>query len=639
MELPRRADGDQLLPSGELVDIRRRLRNIAHKHDLATVIACAFDHRTRMLPFILADTRLVPAGARAIGSAMVDSGFAKTRIILQQWNRNFRPSKMRLDGRVPDLFMVSSMQIHYAQCIAMIRDACNIDPQERPLIIVGGPKAIYEPWDVFSADPADPWTADAAVTGEEYVLLSLLEAVLDARGEGESMRSAFIRARDSGALDEIPGLVYAKGGPEGAAEALIDTGIQRLNGDLDELPHPGLAYRLLEPPSPKATLASRAVPPARIHAYSPIGSLVLTLGCKFKCPYCPIPAYNQRQFRVKSGLRISDELERLYREYHIRYYFGADDNFFNDRDRSLDIIETLARKVQSGSRPHRKIRWGTEATVHDTLRMKEYLPLARKAGLWGLWLGVEDMSGSLVKKGQSGDKTAEAFRLLRESSIFPVPMMMHHDDQPLLTGRSSRGLLNQVYLLRKSGALSLQVLMLTPSPGSKLYVQTYTSGLAYQSVGSVRVEPHIVDGNYVVASRDRRPWRKQFNLLVAYLYFYNPVRFLAALILPGSKLPLVAEETRSEGPDSGRARRSPRGRRILRRFRAHVGDAVVQIYGMWGGLHTFRWTFVWMLRLMFCKIKRHTQVPASKIPMQGVAGGPAAHALPGTPTAACEQST
>ena len=50
-----------------------------------------FDHRTRMLPFIYADTHMAPAGVRAIGSAMVDSGFDKTRIVLQQWNRNFRP--------------------------------------------------------------------------------------------------------------------------------------------------------------------------------------------------------------------------------------------------------------------------------------------------------------------------------------------------------------------------------------------------------------------------------------------------------------------------------------------------------------------------------------------------------------------
>src|SRR5437868_13926448 len=131
MELPRRPRGDELLKPGELLNIRRRLRLVAAKHDLASVIACAFDHRTRMLPFIFADTRMAPAGVRAIGSAMVDAGFEKTRIVLQQWNRGFRPSRMLLDGRVPDLFMVSSMGLHSQRCMELIRDARRIDAGRR----------------------------------------------------------------------------------------------------------------------------------------------------------------------------------------------------------------------------------------------------------------------------------------------------------------------------------------------------------------------------------------------------------------------------------------------------------------------------------------------------------------------------
>jgi len=632
MELPRRDSGDELLKPGELADIRLRLRNVAPKHDLTTVIACAFDHRTRMLPFIYADVHMIPAGVRAIGSAMADAGFAKTRIVLQQWNRNFRPSQRRRDGRVPDIFMVSSTQINMAQCKAMIQDACRIDPANRPLIIAGGPMVIYEPWEVFSADPVNPWAADVAVTGEEYVLLNLLEVLLSIRGGGESMRAAFGRARDSGLLDGIPGLVYAHGRRDGVSDELVDTGIQRLAGDLDELPDPVLGYRLLEPPSRGATLVSRAVPADRIVRYSSMGALVLTLGCKFTCPYCPIPAYNQRQYRAKSGERIAEEVQRLYSEYRIRIFFGADDNFFNDKQRTLDIAETLARKVDAGSRPHCKIRLGTEATIHDTLQMKDHLPLIRRAGFWALWLGVEDMSGKLVKKGQTTDKTLEAFALLRAGGIFPVPMMMHHDSQPLYTRNDQSGLLNQVRLLRKAGALYMQVLMLSPSPGSKLYVETYTSSLAYKSVDGIAVEPHIGDGNYVIASRNPKPWQKQLNILAAYLYFYNPLNFLLALIRPKSKIPFVDADTTPPSP-GGRAspRRSRPFRLISRKMAAYLADAAVQLFGMWGLAHTMRRTLVWALHLMRGNIKRHTCVPASKIPMRGIGGAPASHALPGTP--------
>ena len=633
MELPRRADGDELLKPGELAQLRQRLRTLAPKHDLATVIACAFDHRTRMLPFVYADQKMAPAGSRAIGSAMVDAGFHKTRIVLQQWNGNFRPSQMRLDGRIPDLFMVSSMQLHSAQCHALIRDACQIDPANRPLVIAGGPKVIYEPWDVFGIDPGSPGGADVAVTGEEFVLLSLLEVLLSLRAGKESMRSAFIRARDSGALDAIPGLVYARTNAKGMAEELVDTGIQRLLGDLDELPHPVLGYQLLEPPSASAALGPHALPADRVRKHCRIASIVLTLGCKFGCPYCPIPAYNQRQYRAKTGERISDEMERIFNEFDIRFFFGADDNFFNNKQRTLDIAETLARKVDGGSRPHCKIRWGTEATIHDTLAMKDHLSIVRKAGLWALWLGVEDMTGALVKKGQSADKTLEALRLLRASGIFPVPMLMHHDSQPLYTRKSGGGLLNQVGLLRKAGAVFTQVTMLTPSPGSKSYDEAYSSGLAFESVNEVEVESRIGDGNHVVASRHPRPWVKQLSLLAAYLYFYNPLRLLVALVRPKTKIPLADAETwpPATGKPNGDGRTSFR-RYARRKLRAHFADAAVQLFGMWGLAYTVPRTLGWCWQLLRGNIKRHTQAPVSRIPMRSVDGGPASHAIPGTTT-------
>src|SRR5215212_9645228 len=181
MELPRRTRGDELLRPGELTALRRRLRLVAPGHDLVTVIACAFDHRTRMLPFIYADTRMAPAGVRSIGSAMVDAGFHKTRIVLQQWNKRFRPSQMKLDGRVPDLFMVSTMGMHSDRALELMADARRMDDAHRPLIIAGGSHAVYEPHLLFNGNPAHPGGADVAITGEEFVFLSFLEVLLSMR--------------------------------------------------------------------------------------------------------------------------------------------------------------------------------------------------------------------------------------------------------------------------------------------------------------------------------------------------------------------------------------------------------------------------------------------------------------------------
>lgn len=599
MELICRPAGDRLLPAGELTAILRRLRKIAAGHDLATVIAYAFDARTRMLPFMFGDTRIAPAGVRAVGSAMVEAGFVKTRIVLQQWNRFFRPSAMRLDGRVPDLFMVSSMHIHGQRAKELIADACRIDPARRPLILVGGPKAIYEPWDLLGAGGAPG--ADVAITGEEYVLLNLLEVLLTERAGNEPLRRVFARLRDRGALEKVPGLMYARTDSCGQVQDLVDTGPQRLLHNLDELPHPVHGFGLLERPSRRAGLASGALPVSQVARHSPTASLVLTFGCRFGCHYCPIPAYNQRQHRLKSGVRIAEEMRRLHDTFGFHLFFGTDDNFFNDPARTLEIVEQLARTKIAGLPLHKRIFWGTEATVADTLRMKEHLPLVRRAGLRAIWLGVEDMTATLIKKGQSVPGTMEAFGRLRAAGILPMPMMMHHDSQPLLSFRNAHGLLNQVHLLQRAGAITLQVLMISPSAGSRSYEQAFTSGQVLQGAGRMEVEAHMLDGNFVIASKLANPWRKQLNILLAYLYFYNPLQLILAAIRLGGTL--------------------------------YPAAPAAQMMGMAGLGQTARRTLRWGLSLLWGKIRRHGASPRSSVPVRQLApaaipAGKERHALP-----------
>ena len=72
-------------------------------------------------------------------------------------------------------------------------------------------------------------------------------------------------------------------------------------------------------------------------------------------------------------------------------------------------VETLAKSQFKGTPLSKKVRWYTEVTVHDTVKMKQHLPAIRATGCRALWLGVEDMTASLVKKGQSVNATMEAF--------------------------------------------------------------------------------------------------------------------------------------------------------------------------------------------------------------------------------------
>jgi hypothetical protein len=125
-------------------------------------------------------------------------------------------------------------------------------------------------------------------------------------------------------------------------------------------------------------------------------------------------------------------------------------------------------------------------------------------------------------------------------------------------------------------------------------VGSYPGGVFIDGVGAGPAAPYMYDGNYVVASKHARPWRKQLNLLMGYLYFYNPI-WLAARLLG-------------------------------RRTKVSAKAAGMQIVGMLGVIQTIRRTSGWALRLMFGKIERLSAPPASRIPMHSVAGDVASHA-------------
>src|SRR5207247_11406409 len=107
------------------------------------------------------------------------------------------------------------------------------------------------------------------------------------------------------------------------------------------------------------------------------------------------------------------------------------------------------------------------------------------------------------------EKPRKPFQLLTGHGICHMPMMMHHDGQPLVRRGNLYGLINQVNFLRKSGSVSVQVTILTPSVGSKGYEEPFEKGLVIDEVNGKKVEDYQYDGNHLIATGDPRPWRKQ----------------------------------------------------------------------------------------------------------------------------------
>ena len=141
MELPSRAKNDRYTRPGQYLELERSLRANPETADIPVLVCYAFDWRTRLGPFLFADTRLLTAGPRAVAGALHAAGFTQNRIVLRQWNRNFRAHEARLDGQIPKMLFVSSMQIHSACAYDMIADAYKLG-EERPFILAGGASTV-----------------------------------------------------------------------------------------------------------------------------------------------------------------------------------------------------------------------------------------------------------------------------------------------------------------------------------------------------------------------------------------------------------------------------------------------------------------------------------------------------------------
>jgi radical SAM superfamily enzyme YgiQ (UPF0313 family) len=532
MELSYRRGADVFVPAGSYRQREAALRDhSAELSEIPAVVLSCFDPSTRMLPFIIYDRFLFPAGARTVAGALFQAGFLRTRAVFGLWNPNFRPSQAKIDGRLPQMLLLSSMHLHEVAVRDAIRDAWSMG-KDRPLIIAGGPQAHYEPYGYWSIEtPKGLVGPDVVCTGEAYVLLDLCHTLLGFHRSGEHIRQAFERARRQGALNGVPGLVYVDSGTDLNHPKLVDTGLQRLVQHLDEMPHEVSGLSILEPPHRGRGLSPAPLTDKQVRYRARICSLLVTQGCKFNCSYCPIPAVNQKTWRFRSPEGLVHEFRSVRERFGIKHYFGTDDNFFNRRQTAEEFFEAIAKaRTARGKILGHHVYWGTEATQHDTYKNRDLLPLARKAGLRAIWFGIEDLTAELINKGQKPEITAELFPLMHQHKIMPMAMMMFHEGQPFYTKHSLYGIANQIDFLRQAGAVSLQLTIHCPALGTREWERTFATGAVLKRLGNYDIRgARYYDGNHVLVAGQTPAWLKQVQLLGGYFRFYNPRNFWRAL--------------------------------------------------------------------------------------------------------------
>jgi radical SAM superfamily enzyme YgiQ (UPF0313 family) len=180
-------------------------------------------------------------------------------------------------------------------------------------------------------------------------------------------------------------------------------------------------------------------------------------GCPFDCSFCSVTGMFGKKFRYRSVAAILKELKQYDTRDH--FVFFCDDNFTANKRRARELLEAMIAK---GFR----FQWSTQVRT-DLARDPELARLMKRAGCHTVFIGFESVnlkSLTEMKKRQSLEDIRHAIRVVQEAGIHIHGMFVfgfEEDNWDTVEATIS--------FARKMKLTSVQLLVLTPLPGSELY--------------------------------------------------------------------------------------------------------------------------------------------------------------------------
>ena len=199
------------------------------------------------------------------------------------------------------------------------------------------------------------------------------------------------------------------------------------------------------------------------------GAIQTTRGCPLNCSFCSVTAFNGARYRQRPIPDVVREFQ-LIREKHV---LVVDDNLIGTRPQHIARAKDLFRAM---AQANLRKEWVAQATINFA-DDEELLALAAKAGCSGIFIGFETpaLEGLLelgkkfnLLKGR--DIRASVRRIQRHHILVAGSFIMGLDiDEPGIGKRIAE-------VASQYGVDSLNVLFLTPLPGTRLWDQMESEG-------------------------------------------------------------------------------------------------------------------------------------------------------------------
>jgi radical SAM superfamily enzyme YgiQ (UPF0313 family) len=203
-------------------------------------------------------------------------------------------------------------------------------------------------------------------------------------------------------------------------------------------------------------------------------------GCPFDCTFCSVTGMFGKAFRYRSIESILEELRRYDRPNH--FVFFCDDNFTANPRRARELLEAMiAAKFQ--------FQWSTQVRT-DVGRDPDLVSLMKRAGCHTVFIGFESVNPNSLtemKKRQSLEDVCKAIDVVQTAGIHIHGMFVFGFEADNWDTVEAT-----VRFARDQKLTSVQLLILTPLPGSKLHQQLGAEGRITSSDWDLYDTHHVV---------------------------------------------------------------------------------------------------------------------------------------------------
>ncbi|MHC4691000.1 MAG: B12-binding domain-containing radical SAM protein [Planctomycetota bacterium] len=194
------------------------------------------------------------------------------------------------------------------------------------------------------------------------------------------------------------------------------------------------------------------------------GAIQTTRGCPLNCSFCSVTAFNGARYRQRP---ITDVV-REFQSIHEKRVLVVDDNLIGTRPEHITRAKDLFRAM---AQANLRKEWVAQATINFA-DDEELLALAAKAGCRGVFIGFESLSpdglqeiGKKFNLLKGRDFRASIRRIQRHNILVVGSFIIGLDIDEAGIGKSI------AEVARQYGLDNLNVLFLTPLPGTRLWDQ------------------------------------------------------------------------------------------------------------------------------------------------------------------------